>query len=91
LYRDVSAYPEPDRSRLQADLREYTRNVIDNSWPLQRKQIIPKETNDALGVDAGLEGSQVGLKLPEDFNHMVELRCMRLHNVQTGLPGTASG
>jgi hypothetical protein len=91
LYRDVSAYPEPDRSRLQADLREYTRNVIDNSWPLQRKQIIPKETNDALGVDAGLEGSQVGLKLPEDFNHMVELRCMRLHNVQTGLPGTGSG
>jgi hypothetical protein len=32
----------------QADLREYTRNVIDNSWPLQRKEITPKETNEIL-------------------------------------------
>jgi hypothetical protein len=29
LYRDVSNFPEPKRSELQTDLREYTRRVID--------------------------------------------------------------
>src|SRR6516162_10223274 len=33
LYRDVSNFPEPTRSELQADLREYTRKVIDVLWP----------------------------------------------------------
>jgi hypothetical protein len=37
LYHDVSAYPEPDRSRLQADLREYTRNVIDKQLAFTEK------------------------------------------------------
>ena len=39
LYRDVSNFPEPKRSELQADLREYTRRVIDVVWPLQRRGI----------------------------------------------------
>jgi Protein of unknown function (DUF4239) len=41
LYRDVSAYPEPKRSELEAGLRDYTRYVIEEAWPLQRKGIIP--------------------------------------------------
>ena len=28
VYRDLNAYPEPDRSRLQRDIREYTRSVL---------------------------------------------------------------
>src|SRR3954471_17923230 len=35
LYRDVSSYPEPKRSELEALLRDYTRYVIDEAWPLQ--------------------------------------------------------
>ena len=41
LYRDVSAYPEPIRSELEALLRDYARYVINEAWPLQRKGIIP--------------------------------------------------
>jgi hypothetical protein len=40
LYRDVSGYPEPTRSALQADLREYTRYEIDVAWAEHRKGIV---------------------------------------------------
>jgi len=37
LYRDVSGFPDPDRTQLQTDLRQYARQVIDIAWPLARK------------------------------------------------------
>src|ERR1700761_3390663 len=40
LYRDISAYPQPDRGIMQDDLRRYARQVIDVGWPLQRKGIV---------------------------------------------------
>jgi hypothetical protein len=40
LYRDVSGYPEPVRSSLQSDLREYTRYELDVAWALHRKGIV---------------------------------------------------
>jgi len=40
LYRDVSGYPEPTRSALQADLREYTRYELEVAWALHRKGIV---------------------------------------------------
>src|SRR5262249_49553997 len=48
LYRDVSNFPEPKRSELQADLREYTRRVIDVVWPLQRRGIAPQSAAGAV-------------------------------------------
>ena len=36
LYRDVSVYPEPERTQLQALLKEYVRFVIEEAWPVQR-------------------------------------------------------
>ena len=41
LYRDVSSYPEPIRSRLQDQLRSYVQYVIHDAWPLQRKGQVP--------------------------------------------------
>lgn len=95
LFHDVSEYPEPDRSRLQTDLREYTLNVIHKSWPLQRQRIIPTETNEILwrfqshltsfqpatGAQSILDAEAL-----RTYNSLVELRRMRLHNVQSGLP-----
>lgn len=95
LYRDVTPYPEPYRSRLQADLREYTYNVIHTSWPLQRKRIIPTETNEILWhFQADLTSFQprmysenaLHVEALHTYNTLVELRRMRLHNVQSGLP-----
>src|SRR6476469_6748599 len=41
IYRDVSSYPEPIRSDLQKELRDYTDQVINQAWPLQRRGQIP--------------------------------------------------
>ena len=46
LYRDVSNFPDPKRAELQADLREYARQVIDVAWPLQRRGIVPQNAAD---------------------------------------------
>src|SRR5258708_38550655 len=44
LYRNVSTFPDPKRAELQADLREYARQVIDVAWPLQQRGIVPQNT-----------------------------------------------
>src|SRR3954466_7480638 len=41
LYRDVSGYPEPLRTRLQGELRGYFQQIIYEAWPLQRKGQVP--------------------------------------------------
>ena len=41
IYRTTDAYPEPLRSELKAELRDYTRYVIDKDWPAHRKGIVP--------------------------------------------------
>src|SRR5215472_12518485 len=45
FYRDLSYFPEPNRSQLQTDLRRYTRTVIDVGWPLQQRGIVPRTPN----------------------------------------------
>src|SRR5262245_43641720 len=42
VYRGVSRYPDSDRQPLQADLKEYTRYVIEEAWPLQRRGEVPR-------------------------------------------------
>lgn len=95
LYRDVSAYPEPLRSRLQSELRVYTRYVIDKAWPIQQKGLVPTEGTDLLwGFQNDLTSFQpskpseiiIHTEALQTFNHLVELRRMRLHSVTSGLP-----
>src|SRR5208282_204472 len=50
LYRDVSSFPDPNRTELQSDLRQYARQVIDVAWPQQRRGIIPQEEGVTLGA-----------------------------------------
>ena len=37
FYRDISGYPEPARTRLQTQVREYTVFLIEQAWPAQRR------------------------------------------------------
>lgn len=41
LYRDVNAYPEPDRTLLQVEIQSYISKVINHDWPEQRRGIVP--------------------------------------------------
>jgi hypothetical protein len=42
LYRAVSNYPEPIQGELQTMLHDYTRYVIEEAWPAQRRGVIPE-------------------------------------------------
>lgn len=95
FYRDISAYPEPHRSELQDLTRAYTRYVIDEAWPAQRKGLIPEAGGAKLGAlhetlcafEPQTKGQEAlhaeGL---HQFNRLSELRRLRLFNVQTGIP-----
>jgi len=96
LYRDVSSYPEPVRAELQGELRDYVRQIIDESWPLQRHGKVPAAgvamINDFQKVLTAFEPTTEGQKLLHSetlnvYNKMVEARRLRLDSVQTGLPG----
>ncbi len=66
LYRDVSSYPEPTRSRLQQDLREYVDYVINQTWTLQRRGEVPsgglQQVNDFQNRLAAFEPATEGQK-----------------------------
>jgi hypothetical protein len=95
LYRDVSAYPDPIRSELEALLRDYTRYVINEAWPLQRKGIVPagavKKVAAFFSHLASFEPetkSQVSLHRAtlSEFNTFFEYRRSRLYSVTSGIP-----
>jgi hypothetical protein len=96
LYRDVSSFPDPDRTELQADLRLYTRQVIDVAWPLQRQGIIPQSEGVVLSdlqarlstFEPRTEGQKaLYAEALHGFNQVAELRGRRLQSVRAGLPG----
>jgi hypothetical protein len=97
LYRDVSNYADPARTSLQNGLREYTRYVIDQAWPLQREGVIPSGGSDRLTTffaklaqfEPATEGQRdLHREALSEFNRLSELRRLRLLSVNTGLPRT---
>jgi len=95
LYRDVSTYPEPARSRLQTDLRDYVEYVITEAWPLQQRGQVPAggvALIDRFQAElAGFEPASESQKLLHAetlgaYNRMIQARRLRLDAVGTGLP-----
>jgi hypothetical protein len=96
LYRDISAYPEPDRSIMQDDLRRYTREVIDVAWPLQRRGIVPTGEGVELSdfeehfMSFEPQNQRQDVLMAEafrTFNELTESRRMRLNSVSSEMPG----
>lgn len=95
LYRDVSGYPEPIRSALRTDLKSYLRQVVDVSWPQQRKGIVPTGSGPMIDslqdhlvtFEPTTAGQQVlQAETFKQFNSLVEIRRSRLDSVTTSLP-----
>lgn len=95
IYRDVTSYPEPIRSVLQQSLREYTLQVIDGAWPLQRRGVVPSAGIEHMSrFQAQLvtfEPQTEGQKLLHGetlraYNLLIQARRQRLDAVGTGLP-----
>jgi len=95
LYRDVCAFPEPERGRLQDHLEKYLHYVIDVAWPAHRRGEVPRGGTIILskfqGVLAAYQpttANQQGIlsEALTAFNKLVEARRMRMDSVATGLP-----
>src|SRR6516162_4359344 len=50
IYRSTAAYPEPLRSKLKAELRDYTLYVIEKDWPAHRRGLVPEGGEHRLQV-----------------------------------------
>jgi hypothetical protein len=95
LYRDVSSYPETVRPQLQNELREYTRYVIEEAWPLQQRGQVPaggvERANRLQAILVSFEPTTEGQKLMHAetlraYNEMIKARRLRLDAAHTGLP-----
>jgi Protein of unknown function (DUF4239) len=95
LYRDVTAYPEPQRTNLKTLLREYTRYVVEEAWPLQRQGLVPpggvKRIADFQGSLVSFEPQTKAHEALHDaamrqFNSFFEYRRTRLYSVNSGIP-----
>lgn len=96
FYRDASAYPEPSRTVMRERIRKYTHRIIHESWPQQRRGIIPIEgvkSMDSLQTVLvrfePVTEAQKGLALETlaSYDRMMEARRMRLASVERKLPG----
>jgi hypothetical protein len=96
LYRDVSAYPEPIRSQLRTEVRDYVGYVIRDAWPLQQRGLVPSGGVELMNrfqdTLFAFEPATEGQKLLHGetlraYNNMILARRLRLDAVGTGLPG----
>jgi hypothetical protein len=95
LYNASGALPDPVGGDLQADLRRYTRTVIDLSWPQQQHGIVPTKAGrdfDAYSArlhnfepktlrEQSVQSEAIGLA-----NQLVQLRQTRLLGIDGGIP-----
>jgi hypothetical protein len=97
LYRDLGGYPAPLRGTLQGRLARYTREVIDEAWPRQRRgevvsggSLILNELEHVLYVfDPTTEGQKiVHAEALRAFNTLIEIRRQRIEAVDYAVPGT---
>jgi len=96
LYRDLAGYPLPERTQLQTQLRTYTRFIIDQSWPLQRRGFIHDgESGELIGLQGPLMAFEPTTETSKilhqeairTFNSLVELRRLRAESISGSVPG----
>jgi len=99
LYRDVSGYPEPIRSELRSNVREYTVFVIEKSWPAQKAgygqrldggTTILDDFQEKLYTFQPANPGQVALhsETLTAYNKLLEYRRLRIDAVDSGLSTT---
>ena len=95
LYRDLDGYPEPLRGRFEAQLRDYTRQVIETEWPAHRRGEVRDEgtrmlddfENEVMAFEPTREREKIcHAEVLRSLNTVVEQRGLRLQSVGTGLP-----
>lgn len=97
LYRDLAGYPAPLSDTLRGTLARYTRYVIDEAWPRQRRGELPREgariLNDLQRVLYAFEPATDGQKIVHAealraYNALLEIRRQRIEAVNYAVPAT---
>lgn len=95
LYSDAKALPEPGRTQLLTDLREYARFTIEKDWPQQIEGRVPRDGTQRLSLfQTHLLAVHTWSKSDEiayaeafgQFQKLVELRSSRLDRVTSEMP-----
>jgi Protein of unknown function (DUF4239) len=95
IYRAVTDYPEPLRSETLPLIREYTRYVVEDAWPQQRRGIAaPGGTERMNAVQAKLFAFEPKTRAQEiihmqtmtQFFEMAEVRRARIQAIDAGVP-----
>lgn len=95
IYRSVTSYPEPLRSETLPLIREYTRYVIEDAWPLQRRGIVSADGVSRMNaIQEKLFGFDPRTKAQEIFHtqtiaqfaEMAEVRRARVQSIDAGIP-----
>jgi hypothetical protein len=95
IYRDVSSYPEPVRSELQAELRGYTDYLIHEAWPAQQRGEYPTRgvewINRFQSTIASFNPSEEREKILHAetlaaFNRLIDARRLRLDAMLVRMP-----
>src|SRR3954470_23684563 len=96
LYRDVSGYPEPVRSKLQDQIRGYIDQVIHGAFPLMHEGKVPTagvEWMDRIqtllmSFEPASEGQRIlHAETLAAYNRALQSRRSRVDAVSTSLPG----
>ena len=97
LHRDLGGYPPPLRGTLQGTLARYTRYVIDEAWPRQRRgevarngaHILNELADEMYPFEPATDGQKiVHAEALRAFNALIELRRQRIEAVDYAVPGT---
>ena len=95
LYRDLGGYPEPVRSALRDDLRQYTHTVIEVGWqqqshgivPIHSTQFLDKFQSEMIQYEPATTGQQIiETEAFRQFNALVEARRARINSVAAHMP-----
>jgi hypothetical protein len=96
MYHSADGYPEPLRSQLKSELRDYTRYVIEKDWPAHRQARTPQGGEHRLqAIREALFSFEPKSKTQEvlhgeiirQFNAMSVSREERLSAVSSSMPG----
>ncbi len=97
FYRDVSQLPDPYRTELQFEVRNYTSAVIKREWPDQREGKAPsagdrymtKIATKLFAVPATTPNIQIIVaEAGRQFNDVVEARRARIQSVDSAIPAS---
>lgn len=97
LYRDVQILEGPDKEKMLKTLKNYTTYIVDTTWPLQSRGIIPKneiEIINSFQKELSLyeplndKDKLIFAELFKQYNILIEDRRLRLNSVNASLPSS---